>query len=303
MRSSSALLFILVLGSHPGCAWITQNQAARADYARQVEVAALRAADLEDQMSAMQTKVTELQETVALHGQNETERLETLDEVNTEIVKLRGNIEELQFHVGELQKYLDQDAISRERRMLHAEKRLSSLEKYLHVPTPPPPTDQEMGLAPTDGSVAVVPGTDPAVTTPPGTDPVVPSVPEITPAKSADEAIDIAVSNMKDGRQGVARVVLQKALTDFPKSTEEPEILYRIGETYLNEQDWRSAAKAFDVVVKSFPKSGWASWAMLRQGEAFAGLGKIDAAHTFWESVIDVYPKSDAAVEAKKKLQ
>lgn len=302
MRPSSVLLFVLALATLPGCAWITQNQAARADYARQVEIASLRAADLEDQMSAMQTKVTELQETVALHGQNETTRLETIEEVNTEIVKLRGNIEELQFHVAELQKYLDQDAISRERRILHAEKRLSSLEKYLHVPTPPPPTDQEMGLAPTDGTAAVVPGTDPVT---PGTDPVgtVATAPEVTPAKSADEAIDLAVSNMKEGRQGVARVVLQKALADFPKSAEEPEILYRIGETYLNEQDWRAAAKQFDLTVKSYPKSSWAPWAMLRQGESFAGLGKTEAAKLFWQGVIDQYPKSDAAAEAKKKLQ
>lgn len=301
MRPNSAVFVcLLAVGSLPGCAWITQNQAARADYARQVEIASLRAADLEDQTTAMQTQLAELQETVALHGQNETTRLETIEEVNTEIVRLRGNIEELQFHVSELQKYLDQGAIAQERRMLHAEKRLSAVEKYLHVPTPPPPTDQEMGLAPIDGSATMPPGTGP--TTTPGTDPAA-APPAVVAAKSAEEALEIAVTNMKDGRQGVARAVLQSALADFANSPQEPEILYRIGETYLNEQEWRTAAKQFDLVVRSFPKSAWAPWAMLRQGESFAGMGTIDTATLFWQGVIDQYPRSDAAAEARKKLR
>ena len=291
--TSAAVVLLLAMSGLPGCAWITQNQAARADYARQVEIAALRAADLEDQMTMMQTKVIELQETVALHGQNETERLETLDEVNTEIVKLRGTIEELQFHVAELQKYADQDAITRERRMLHAETRLSALEKYLHVPTPPPPTDQEMGLAPTNPTVGTAP-VDPVPTVAP---------PEVVASKSADEALDLATTRMKEGQQGVARALLQKALVDFPKSAEEPEIFYRIGETLLNEKEWKAAAKQFDLVVRTYPKSTWAPWAMLRQGEAFVGMGNVETAKLFWQGVVDTYPRSDAAAEAKVKLK
>jgi TolA-binding protein len=295
-----------------GCAWLTQNHAASAQYAREVEVAQMRAADLEAQIGQASRRIEQLEATVREHGQTEQTRLENLDQVNTEINSLRGQIEQLQFQVTEMQRYLDDGALSQERRMLHAERRLDQLEKFLKVKPPPPPTDEELGIART-GTPTTPPVTPPADCTPladgslpagcaPATPPIGPD-PEVpaSPA-TAKEALDLAVQNMKDGRQGVARVLLEKAIEDHPGAPELPVIRYRIGETWFNEGEFKKAAKAFQAVVDNHGNTDWAAWAMYRQGECFDSLNQADNAKLFYQSCVDNYPRSEAAKEAKKKL-
>jgi TolA-binding protein len=325
-RALSLVFLVAIAGAAPGCAWITENSKIRDEQERQIMVAVEREALLESQLEAAQTRIDSLEETVRLHGQNESDRLETIEEVNTEIARVRGLLEELQFQVKAQQKYLDESSLDRERRMVHAERRLTQLEKYLHVTPPPPPTNAELGVVVpdvtnadgsvthSDGSVTRLDGTtlhpdgsvtafDGTMITPP-TNPVEtpPATDTTAPPATADEAIDLAVADMKANVPGAARAVLLKALDDFPGAPETAEIQYRIGETYFNEKDYKKASGAWDVVVKKFTKTEWASWALYRQGECFEALGKKDAAALFYQSVIDDYPKSPAAVDAKKKL-
>lgn len=305
MRPSDRAFVILLLAPLSGCAWITQNQAATAEYSRQVMVVSARAAEVEAELADAEARIAQLEEAVRRLGHTESERLETIDQVNAEITSLRGKIEEVTFHVQETQRFLDDQTIERERRMLHAERRLSELEKYLKVKPPPPPTDAELGIARTgDPGTTPTPGTDPTVPT--GTQVPPPVVEDPAPA-TADAALELAVEHMKAGRQAVARIVLQKAIEAHPGAPETPELLYRIAETYFNEGPtdaaaYKTAVKSFDDVVQKYPKSEWAPWAMFRQGDAFESLGQRENAKLFWQSVVDRYPKSTAAKEAKVKL-
>lgn len=325
MRASDSLARVALIAVllAPGCAWITESSKVRAEYARQVMVASERTALLEAQLEEAQARLDALDETVKLYGRNESDRIETIDEVDTEIRAIRGLLEELQFQLKTQQKYLDDNAIDRERRMVHAERRLTQVEKYLHVTPPPAPTDAELGIVKPDvtnpdgsvthgdGSITRPDGTtthlDGRVTAADGTvltpaTVIAPPIDTTAPPASADEAIDIAVGHMKAGIHGAARAVLQKAQEDFPGAAESAELQYRIGETFANEKDHRAAIRAFDVVVKGFPKTAWAAWAMYRQGEAFEALGRTDNAKIFYQGVVDKYASSPAAVEAKAKL-
>ena len=129
---------------------------------------------------------------------------------------------------------------------------------------------------------------------PPGIEPAVPT--------DAETALDLAADHMKEGRAAVARVVLERALEDFPTATQVPELKYRIGETYFLEKQWGKAIQSFDKVVQNHPKSDWAAWSLLYQGDAFVGKGQPDNAKLFFEDTVSRYPKSDAAKEAKKRL-
>ena len=49
-------------------------------------------------------------------------------------------------------------------------------------------------------------------------------------------------------------------------------------------------------------QSPFKPWAMYRQGECFEGMEQSENAKIFYEDVIQKYPKSKAATEAKIKL-
>ena len=59
----------------------------------------------------------------------------------------------------------------------------------------------------------------------------------------------------------------------------------------------------FQKVVDRFPRHELASWAMLRQGEAFERRGARSDAVLFWEGVIQRYPRTAAAEEAEGLLE
>ena len=57
------------------------------------------------------------------------------------------------------------------------------------------------------------------------------------------------------------------------------------------------------TVVDTFGDTDWASLAMLRQGECFAAKGQKENAKLFYEEVLRLYPKSEAATEARELLE
>lgn len=274
-----------------------QNADAAAEYARQVTTANLRAAQLEEQLVSAKTRIDQLEEFVRVEGRTQAAKLENLDQVNTEVTRLRGEIEVLTHGLEQLRTDFENQLVSQERRQLHDESRLRQLEDFLGVKAPPPPTDAEMGLVAGGGTPSPLnpdnPVFDPANPAP-TMEPVVPD--------TARGVLDAAVAHMAEGRQGVARALLDKAKTTYASSPELSEISYRLAETHLNEKAYGKAALAFKGVIDNHPTSEWAPWAMLRQGECFAGLNQATNARLFYDGVVQRYPKSEAAKEAKKKL-
>ena len=125
---------------------------------------------------------------------------------------------------------------------------------------------------------------------------------EETPEDAAGK-LTLAVSHMQDGRHGVARVLLEKALMEHPDDPLLPELRYRLAETWFNQGSWDRALTSFQTVVDSFGDSDWAARAMLRQGECFARKDQQDNAELFYEEVIRLYPRSEAAEEARAYLE
>lgn len=292
LSSVSKPLLIAIVAS-TGCAWLPQNRAATAEYARQVSTVSLRAADLEGELVTANGRLAQLEEAVRTHGQSEASRLETIDEVNTEIGRLRGQIEELKFTVDEIQRAFEADTIERERRQLHAERRLTEIEKFLRITAPPPPTDEELGIARGGSSTDPIGDTD---------QPQDGGELANTAPTTAKEALELGLGHMKAGRQGVARAILDRALQDFPGAPEGTEIRYRAAETWFNERSYGKAANAFQAVVDASPKSEWAPRAIFRQAECFEQMGQPQSARKFFEAVVTKYPKSDVAKPARQKL-
>ncbi len=291
---TNILVFALALS---GPALAGPNSGATSDYARQVSTVSLRMAELEQLLVKAEQRVGQLEEVIRLQGKSEASRMDNLDEVNTEVARLRGEIEVLTFRLDEITETVEADQLSRERRMLHAEARVRQLEKFLGVTPPPPPTDAEMGLS---GDGIQTPG-DSVPDDPASTDPV--DDPGVEIPDTAVGKLDIAAENMKEGRQAVARAILKRAVEEHVGAEEMPEIRYRYAETYINEEDWRNAILQFQKVIDNHPDSDWKCWAHLRQGEAMESLQGLQQARAFYAGATQGKCKnSEASKAAKKKL-
>lgn len=281
------------------------GSSATAEYARQVSSAQVRLAQLESLLAESELRIEQLEEVIRQQGKTQAQRLENIDQVNAEVVRLRGAIEVLQFEVAELNRAVGEQQLTGERRQLHAEMRLAQIEKFLTLKPPPPPSDKDLGItAPPPGPApAPVPGS--TAGTPPATGTTGPAATEV-PTEMPDTAagkLAAAADHMKNGRQTVARAVLGAAIQQHVGAAEMDEIRYRYAETFFNEGDWRAAITEFNKVINNHPNSAWKCWAFYRQGEAFEAMGQAEGAKAFYKGATEGTCKSsDAAKEAKKKL-
>jgi TolA-binding protein len=287
---AAALLAFLAL---PGC-WLGQNSSATAEYSRQVSIASLRVAQLEEALTDAEARVAQLEEYVRLQGDNEVDRIENFDQVVAELSSMRGELERLRFDLEGLSAQQERAWIGQEKRQLHDEMRLQKLEAFTGVTPPPPPTDEDLGLAPGTTSSAANPPV--GGTSEPSTDPAQ-ELPDDLGGK-----LDLAVKLMMKGDNAPAREILEGAIQVHPGEPLLDETRYRLAETFFNEKRWGTAARAFHMVVTNHAQSPWAAWSMLRQGECFEQMGQPDNAQIFFEDLVATFPKSDAAKEAKTRL-
>jgi TolA-binding protein len=272
---------------------------ASVEYARQVTAVNLRLAQLEALLSASEGRLEQLEDVAREQGKTAAHRLESFDDVSTEVAHLRGEIERIDHALDVLNEGTSGAQIGQERRQIYDEMRLDQLEGFLGVQPPDRPSDLELGLE--------MPNEEMEETTADSSESGEQDTNEEEEAlrelpDTAKAKLQLAQQHVEDERHVLARTVLQQAIDAHPKASEIPEIRFRHAMTFLLEEDWRKAAVAFNRVIDNHPSSTWAPWAMLRQGECFDAMGQHDNARLFYEAVIQNYPKSDASSDAKKAL-
>lgn len=261
-----------------GCVMDRTGQSATDRMRRELADHDHRVADLEKGSTDVGRRLGQVEEVTRSLGQDQMNRLDTLDQIRTELASLRGQIEVLQHDYQSTKDGANGFQMDADARISYLEARVANLESKLGIKPPPK-----------DGQAVV--------------DPVTPPVPPPAPLPATpDEVFTLIAKNLQDGDEAAARAVAQRFITENPKSDRLSEAYYRVAESYQNEQNYKDAAAAFQVVVDKFKDSTWAPYAMLRQGECFASLGRKDAAEVFWGDVIRLYPKSKASKEAKAHL-
>ena len=268
------------------CVLDRTGQSATSAYERELALQATYSQALEKEAETVRLRVDQLEEINRYRGQQEAEKLENLDQVQDELQRLRGLLEEEQFKAQQAaddRLALDEDTAFR---IEYLELRVVTLERSLGLQAPPPP-DQGSGVTvDPGGEVQLVP--DPPVEVELGASPAV-------LIKRAEEAL------AKD-QPAVARALLTRLLKESPSDPLAAKARYRLAESWFNEGQYQRAILAFEEVVSKHPKTEWAPWAMVRQGECFAKLGQQEEARLFWQDVVDRYPKSQAATDAKGLL-
>lgn len=265
MRLASLASALLALGVQSGAqAGVFDGDALRenAELRRQVE----------RQGQDVDARLSKLDEAIKNIGV--IQLLQQIDSLNSEIAKLRGQIEVLVNQNEQLQKrqrdfYLDLDT------------RLRRLEGT---------------AAPAADASASVPATAIAAT--------VPTAAVASKDKDGGElrAYDNASNLFKKGDYTRSVEAFSTFLRDFPASPLAANAQYWVGMSYFNLRDLRNAQSNQEALIKRFPESPKVPDALLAIASVQLEQGDAGSARNTLEDIIARYPGTEAAAKARTRL-
>jgi tol-pal system protein YbgF len=120
----------------------------------------------------------------------------------------------------------------------------------------------------------------------------------------ADEAAVYgeAFAAMKAGRYEEAARGFETYLAKYPRGPRADNATYWLGEAQLMRQQYEAALKSFQAVA-AFPDSRRLAEALLKVGDCQAALKAFRNARGSWQKVISTYPESDAAAQARTRIE
>ncbi len=287
------LLSVVLFAS--ACVMDRTGQSATEQYRREMALHGQRLTTLEGQVDRAEQRVAQLEEINRARGQQELQRMESIDEVRAAVGKIQGDIDTLRHETTLSTK----DSATRTEdatfRLTWLELRAEALEKNLGIKPPPAPTKEGVTSGPPAGGGTAVATTNGGTPAPEETQV---AVKETNP----DDMMALIEKQLADGKDKAAIAVAERFITLHPDHKRVPEAMYRRAEGELNAKNYSQAVLRFQEVIDKHKSSPWAAYAMLRQGECFEAQGQKDNARLFYEDVVRLYPKSKAAKEAKAKL-
>ena len=292
-------------------------------------------------------QVTTIQERVARLEVSEEERQRSLirmtaamDELRLEQRKLRGELEESQYHQEQVGTGLDYrlTALDQRLRLLETRPGVGSIAPgQLDPGSEPPPLDPGFGIeppaepiaeptlpAPEPEPVAVEPPATPgpevaaieppptpepeavAVESPPTPEPEPVVEPPALPPEEAPEAIRLFQRAREDYQQGnyeVAIILFKQYLRQYPQFAQAGDAQYWIGESLYAQKEYNAAIVAFDEVIQQYPQNERVAAATLKVGLSFANLGDKPNARFFLQQVQEKFANSAEAQLATEKLK
>jgi len=274
--AAAALAFVALAAAAPAAAGLFDDEEARRriDNLRQ---------ELAQQGKDNEARIARLEESIRNIGV--VELLRQLEQINTEIARLRGQLEVLSNENQQVQKrqrdfYLDLDS------------RLKRLEGS-GASSPGATT------APPAASSAPAAGTKPSATSDSG-----PAPRSSAPADPAREmkAYDTASNLFRRNDFASAVDAFRAFVKDYPQSQLAPNAGYWIGISYANLKDYRAALAAQEEVLARYPQSPKAPDALLAIAAMQVEQGDLGSARNTLEDIIARFPATEAAGKARTRL-
>lgn len=190
---------------------------------------------------------------------------------NTELRRLRGQIEELVHNLQDAEKrqkdfYIDLDA-----RIRHFE----TIEAAI-PPTPPPVAPVAQADKAPDGKAD-----EPAI---------------------ENRAYEAAHGFFKAGNHQEAIKSFQEFLKKFPESVHVPNVYYEAGSAYFALKDYKNALANFQLLASKYSFSPKVPDAMLGMADCQRELKAVATSKKTLTQIITKYPGSEAADKARKRL-
>jgi tol-pal system protein YbgF len=215
------------------------------------------------QIQLLQARVLKLETLDTQHTSATLELQSQLDELKTELRKLRGQNEELAHGL--------QDAEKREKDFyVDLDTRLRRFES----------SDSSPAASVNAGSVATDPS-DPAL---------------------ENRAFEAGYAAVKAGKNANALKSFQEFLKKYPESVHLPNVLYWLAVSQVGLQDSQSALATYEKLLSVYPATPKAADAMLNKAMCLQELKQLAAAQKTLKQVIVKYPNTAAADKAQKML-
>jgi TolA-binding protein len=267
-----------------------------------------RLTNIEAQFIQVEARVNQLEDLTRTRGQANIMKMESLDELRTELSRIRGEVEVLSHQVGEGGKDLQARTDDAAYRVEWLESRATQLENALGLQPPaapaitpqPGPEEAEGWSGSSEGS------TDAGTAEPKEPGAQTPAVVAPTEAGSTpdpDKMVDGAKGLLDAGNTGGAEQLLERFIQLHPEHTRVGEARYRRATAAQKAGNHQQAVLRYQEVIDKHKMSAWASWAMFKQGECFALQGQQGNARVFFNEVLRIFPGTPAAAEAKKRLK
>lgn len=94
----------------------------------------------------------------------------------------------------------------------------------------------------------------------------------------------------------------ERFLAAWPSHDYADNAQYWLGEAYYDQRDYKTALAEFRKVVKRYPEGNKAPDALLKIGYCYAKLGNDADARDVLTQVVEIYPKTEAAKLAARRL-
>jgi len=104
-------------------------------------------------------------------------------------------------------------------------------------------------------------------------------------------------------KYGDARTKFHQYLKDAPHGPKIAEARYYLADSFFQEGKYQEAAVEFNKLASQFPKNILAPAALLRQGQSYKNLNQISNYQNALKKLVNAYPQSPEAQEAKKQLK
>ena len=252
-----------------------------------VAAALVAAAPAQAQRQSLADRVGALEQQLQ-NSQGNTDMVNQLQQLRSEVQSMQGSIEQLQ-HENEQLKQRNRD------QYLDLDGRLNRLEGGNADPANP--------QAPADAPAAAnAAGTATAATAEPA--PVVRGDARAL-AAAVDErtAYNMAFDALKAGTYDESARLFQQFLEQYPQGVYAPNALYWLGESYYATRNFPMAATQFSELVARYPTHDKAAGGLLKLGLAQFGLGDAALAAQTLQQVGERFPGSDAARTAQDRLR
>ncbi|MFO1423454.1 MAG: tol-pal system protein YbgF [Candidatus Competibacteraceae bacterium] len=201
------------------------------------------------------------------------ELLQRIEQLETEVRQIRGELELQRHHL---------ETLARERAMP---------ELPAHPPTSraePPPTIPTVAEPPTDTR---------------GRSPAAQPSPPASAAGVERAEFDAALNELREGHYPEAIAAWQRFLSAHPNSGLAGDAQYWLGESYYLSRDYNAAKERFIALGLNYPQSARLPDALLKLGYIYGEQGETARARDVLQKLMQVYPNTQAASLAERRLQ
>jgi len=204
-----------------------------------------------------------------------------------ELQQLRGQVEELSYHLERLKKDQKQRYLDLDRRIVSLSTPPQAIDDSQVSDTKSETGEADLTSAPLGSSIAL----DQAVVIQEAYDPEIEKL-----------AYKAAFGLIRERQYDASIEALLTFLNDFPEGVLVGNAHYWLGEVYMVQGDASLAAQSFDYVIREFPGHRKTPDALYKAGVAYQNVGNNNKANQLLQRVLQEYPDSSAARLAQERV-